>query len=81
MSDPKLMAQELMTAKNEGVACIVDGGHPDSGRDIAFLREAARLSGMPVVAGGGFYAQPWYPERDLDDEREPDRRCAPQAGG
>jgi len=62
MSDPKLMAQELMTARNEGVACIVDAGHPDSGRDIAFLRQAAMLSGMPIVAGGGFYAQPWYPK-------------------
>ncbi len=56
------MAQELMTAKSEGVACIVDAGHPDSGRDIAFLRQAAMLSGMPIVAGGGFYAQPWYPK-------------------
>jgi phosphotriesterase-related protein len=62
MSDPKLMAQELMTAKSEGVACIVDAGHPDSGRDIGFLRQAAMLSGMPIVAGGGFYAQPWYPK-------------------
>jgi len=62
MSDPKLMAQELTVARNEGVACIVDGGHPDSGRDINFLRQAAMLSGMPIVAGGGFYAQPWYPK-------------------
>jgi predicted metal-dependent phosphotriesterase family hydrolase len=62
MSDPKLMAQELMAAKDEGVACIVDGGHPDSGRDINFLRQAAMLSRMPIVAGGGFYAQPWYPK-------------------
>src|SRR5436190_20908421 len=31
MSDVSLMAQELVTAKNEGVACIVDAGHPDSG--------------------------------------------------
>jgi phosphotriesterase-related protein len=62
MSDPKLMAQELTQAKSEGVACIVDAGHPDSGRDINFLRQASMLSGMPVVAGGGFYVQPWYPK-------------------
>ena len=62
MSDPKLMAQELMQAKAEGVACIVDAGHPDSGRDLNFLRQASMLSGMPVVAGGGFYAEPWYPK-------------------
>jgi phosphotriesterase-related protein len=62
MTDVSLMAQELTTARSEGVACIVDGGHPDSGRDINFIRQASMLSGMPVVAGGGFYAQPWYPK-------------------
>jgi phosphotriesterase-related protein len=62
MTDVKLMAQELTTARSEGVACIVDAGHPDSGRDINFLRQASMLSGMPIVAGGGFYAQPWYPK-------------------
>jgi phosphotriesterase-related protein len=62
MSDVSLMARELVDAKNEGVACIVDGGHPDSGRDINFLRQASMMSGVPIVAGGGFYAQPWYPK-------------------
>jgi phosphotriesterase-related protein len=62
MSDPALMAQELIQARSEGVACIVDAGHPDSGRDLNFLRQASMRSGMPVVAGGGFYAQPWYPK-------------------
>src|SRR3954469_21645453 len=62
MSDVTLMAKELVDARNEGVACIVDAGHPDSGRDINFLRQASMLSGVPIVAGGGFYAQPWYPK-------------------
>ena len=62
MADVSLMAQELTTARNEGVACIVDAGHPDSGRDINFLRQASMMSGLPVVAGGGFYSQPWYPK-------------------
>jgi phosphotriesterase-related protein len=62
MFDVNLMTQELVTARNDGVACIVDGGHPDSGRDINFLRQASMMSGLPVVAGGGFYAQPWYPK-------------------
>jgi phosphotriesterase-related protein len=62
MTDVALMAQELVAAKNDGVACIVDGGHPDSGRDINFLRQASKMSGLPIVAGGGFYAQPWYPK-------------------
>ena len=61
MSDVSLMARELVDARNDGVACIVDGGHPDSGRDINFLRQVSMMSGVPIVAGGGFYAQPWYP--------------------
>jgi phosphotriesterase-related protein len=61
MQDVDLMTAELVTAKNEGVACIVDGGHPDMGRDINFLKQIAAKSGMPIVAGGGFYAQPFYP--------------------
>jgi len=61
MSDVSLMARELVDARNDGVACIVDGGHADSGRDINFLRQASMMSGVPIVAGGGFYAQPWYP--------------------
>src|SRR5688500_2964899 len=60
MSDVSLMAQELTTARAEGVACIVDAGHRDSGRDINFLRQASMRSGLPIVAGGGLYAQPWY---------------------
>jgi phosphotriesterase-related protein len=41
---------------------MVDGGHPDMGRDINFLRQLSMKSGMPIVAGGGFYAQPFYPK-------------------
>ncbi len=55
------MAAELSTAKNEGIGCIVDGGHPDMGRDINFLRQVSMKSGMPIVAGAGFYTQPFYP--------------------
>ncbi|HKE85258.1 MAG TPA: hypothetical protein VKB50_15955 [Vicinamibacterales bacterium] len=62
MRDVALMAEELATAKRDGVACIVDGGHPDMGRDLSFVRQAAMKSGMPVVAGCGFYSQPFYPK-------------------
>lgn len=61
MQDLDLMAAELSTAKNEGIGCIVDGGHPDMGRDINFLRQVSMKSGMPIVAGAGFYTQPFYP--------------------
>lgn len=60
MRDVALMVEELETARRDGVACLVDGGHPDMGRDLAFVREASRRSGLPVVAGAGFYAQPFY---------------------
>jgi phosphotriesterase-related protein len=62
MEDLDFMSEELATAKREGIACIVDGGHPDMGRDINFLRQLSMKSGLPIVAGGGFYTQPFYPK-------------------
>src|SRR5579871_4368764 len=58
-----LMTEEVKKAAADGhLACIVDGGHPDMGRDINFLRQVAMKSGVPIVAGGGFYTQPFYPK-------------------
>jgi phosphotriesterase-related protein len=62
MQDVDLMAEELAIAKREGLACIVDGGHPDMGRDMNFLRQVSMKSGLPIVAGAGFYTQPFYPK-------------------
>jgi len=56
-----LVSAEVAKAKDAGVACIVDGGHADMGRTIDFLRRVSMKSGMPIVAGGGFYSQPFYP--------------------
>ncbi len=61
MQDLAYQVDELKLARSEGVACIVDGGHPDMGRDINFLRQLSQQSGLPIVAGGGFYTQPFYP--------------------
>jgi len=61
MQDIDWMTEEMQVAKREGIACLVDGGHPDMGRDIDFLRRLSERSGMPIVAGGGFYTQPFYP--------------------
>ena len=58
MSDVNLMVQELTTAKSEGVACIVDAGHPDSGRDIAFLRQASMK--------GASYQDYWQAGKSVD---------------
>jgi phosphotriesterase-related protein len=62
MRDVDLMAAEVASTKSDGVACIVDAGHPDMGRNIDFLRQVSMKSGVPIVAGGGFYSQPFYPQ-------------------
>jgi phosphotriesterase-related protein len=62
MHDVDLMTAEVAKTKADGVACIVDGGHPDMGRSADFLRQVSMKSGMPIVAGGGFYSQPFYPK-------------------
>jgi phosphotriesterase-related protein len=62
MHDVDLMSAEVAKTKTAGVACIVDGGHRDMGRDINFIRQVSMKSGMPIVAGGGFYSQPFYPQ-------------------
>jgi phosphotriesterase-related protein len=62
MRNVDLMAEELRAARQAGVVCMVDGGHPDMGRDLNFVREASMKSGMPIVAGTGFYSQPYYPK-------------------
>jgi phosphotriesterase-related protein len=56
------MSAEVANTKRAGVACIVDAGNADMGRSIGFLRQVSLKSGMPIVAGGGFYAQPFYPK-------------------
>ena len=63
MRDADLMGAEVKKAATDGhLACIVDAGHPDMGRDINFIRQVSMKSGVPIVAGGGFYSQPFYPK-------------------
>jgi len=62
MHNVDLMAAEVAKTKSDGVGCIVDGGHADMGRNIDFLRQVSMKSGMSIVAGGGFYSQPFYPK-------------------
>src|SRR5262249_50280256 len=62
MHNVDLMTAEVAKVKSEGVACIVDAGHPDMGRNIDFIRQVSMKSGVPIVAGGGFYSQPFYPK-------------------
>jgi phosphotriesterase-related protein len=62
MHNVDLMSAEVAKVKDAGIACIVDAGHPDMGRDVEFLRQVSMKSGVPIVVGGGFYSQPWYPK-------------------
>lgn len=61
MQDADYQVEEMRLARADGISCIVDGGHADMGRDVGFLRTVSERSGMPIVAGAGFYAQPFYP--------------------
>ncbi|MGP0070527.1 MAG: phosphotriesterase [Bryobacteraceae bacterium] len=60
MEDLDLMTDELAAAKKDGVACLVDGGHADMGRNLQFLEQLSQRSGMPIVASTGYYGQPFY---------------------
>ena len=63
MHDVDLMTAEVKKAAADGnLACIVEAGHPEMGRDVNFVRQVAMKSGVPIVIGGGFYSQPWYPQ-------------------
>ncbi|MEP7307002.1 MAG: hypothetical protein ABJA98_15915 [Acidobacteriota bacterium] len=63
MHDVDLMTAEVKKAAAEGnIACIVEAGHAEMGRDVNFVRQVAMKSGVPIVIGGGFYSQPWYPK-------------------
>jgi phosphotriesterase-related protein len=59
--DVDLMVAETRLAGQDGVGCIVDGGHPDMDRDLAALVRIAKESGVHIVASGGFYIQRNYP--------------------
>jgi phosphotriesterase-related protein len=61
MDDLDLMVEEMKAAAQEGVACIADGGHPDMGRNLDFVKQISEKSGMPIVAGCGYYTDPFYP--------------------
>jgi phosphotriesterase-related protein len=61
LQDLDVMAEEMRMAAADGVACIVDAGHADMGRKFTFLKQLSLKSKMPIVAGTGYYAQPFYP--------------------
>ena len=80
--DVDLIVDEVRAAGEDGVTCIVDGGHADMGRSLEALRHIASRSGVHIVAGGGYYRQATYPpevatksEDQLADELVRDARA------
>jgi phosphotriesterase-related protein len=67
--DLNLMVEEARAAVKDGIACVVDGGHDDMGRDLEFLKKLTTQSGLPIVASGGYYMERVYP-RDLATKSE-----------
>jgi phosphotriesterase-related protein len=59
--DIDFIVREVRIAADEGVGCIVDGGHPDMGRNLEALRRVAKETPVHVVASGGYYMQRTYP--------------------
>ena len=70
MEDMDFMVAEMQAAAGDGVACIVDGGHTDMGRDIEFIRALSERSGMPIVASGGYYHEPTFTQHVYDRSEE-----------
>ncbi len=66
MQDVDVMVAEMQAAARDGVAAIVDGGHADMGRSLEFLREVSDKSGMPIIASGGYYTDPFIPPEVVD---------------
>ncbi len=51
---------EIRTAAAEGVGCIVDGGHPDLGRDLDAVLRVANETDVHIVACTGYYMERFY---------------------
>jgi phosphotriesterase-related protein len=59
--DVDMMVDEVRSAGEEGITCIVDGGHPDMARNIDALKRIATETSVGIVASGGYYMQRTYP--------------------
>ncbi len=55
------VVREIRIAAQEGLGCIVDGGHPDMRRDMDAVLRVANETDVHVVASGGYYRGRYYP--------------------
>jgi phosphotriesterase-related protein len=61
LNDVALAIEELAPARAAGVTALVECTTVDMGRDVAALQRISAASGVHVVAGTGWYRQPFYP--------------------
>jgi phosphotriesterase-related protein len=52
---------DVKEAAKAGVSLIVDGGHPDMGRNLEHLKQISKETGVHVVGSTGFYLENNYP--------------------
>ncbi len=55
------VVREIRVAAEEGVGCIVDGGHADLQRDLDAVLRVANETDVHIVASGGYYMERFYP--------------------
>lgn len=67
--DVDLIINQVKAAQKDGISCIVDGGHPDMGRDLDALKRIGQATGIDIVASGGYYMGRTYPA-DLASKSE-----------
>ena len=54
------IVREIQVASSEGVGCIVDGGHPDLGRDLDAVMRVANETDVHIVACTGYYMESFH---------------------
>src|SRR5262245_44064559 len=60
-ADVDLILEQVKAAAQDGVGCIVDGGHADMGRKLENLKQIAQRTSVHIVASGGYYMDRSYP--------------------
>lgn len=61
LNDEALAGDELMRLVDAGGLALVECTTPDMGRDIRRLARVSARTGLHIVAGTGWYRQPFYP--------------------
>ncbi len=67
-----ILVEELGEFTARGGSCLVDVTLPGIGRDVLRVAEVARRTGLHIVAGTGFYREPYYPPEARIDRRTVD---------